>query len=247
MQKRLAIIGGTALQDIDGLEIIDRVSVKTPYGRPSSDLVVGELGGIQVVFLTRHGRDHKLAPHKINYCANVWALHSLKVSEVIAVASVGGITNAFGPACLAVPDQLIDYTFGRINSFYEDDFNIDKHIDFTEPYNPRVRDKLLAVADQLKLKLEPIATMGITQGPRLETATEIKRMQQDGCDLVGMTGMPEAVLARELNMSYASLAVIVNWAAGVTDELVTIDNINAVIKSSNEKLAMLLKAYCQQS
>ena len=245
MPKRIAVIGGTALQAVNGLKILDQVAIKTPYGDPSSEIVIGQLAGTEVVFVARHGQDHSIAPHKINYRANIWSLQSLKVESIIGIASVGGITEAYQPATLAVPDQLVDYSHGRVSTFHEQQFSIDKHIDFTEPYDAGVRKSLVVAAERAKLPIEVSATMAVTQGPRLETAAEINRLKQDGCDLVGMTGMPEAVLARELDIPYASLAVIVNWAAGISDAEISIQDIQSVLKEASRKIEKLVNCYCQ--
>ncbi len=237
---RFGIIGGSGLCDYPGIDINEVRELETPYGFPSVALRLGHLNQHEVVFLPRHGDQHSIAPHRINYRANIHALQQLGVSHVLAVAAVGGITEQYGPGTLAVPDQIIDYTYGREQSFFSDDFSSDKHIDFTWPYDAGLRQAILTVGDQLNLNLVNHGTYGAVQGPRLETAAEISRMAKDGCHLVGMTGMPEAYLAREAGMAYASLAVVANWAAGITDEALTmaeihqtlaagIDNVRAVI------------------
>ena len=246
MGKRIAVIGGTALQSLSGLKVVDKKRVTTPYGDCSDDLLIVKLDKIELVFLARHGSTHSIAPHKINYRANIWALHSLDVTQVVAISSVGGITDAFPPGTLAVPDQLIDYTHGRITTFYEDKFSIDRHIDFTEPYSASLRDGLLQAASSVQLPIHRSATVGITQGPRLETAAEIQRMAQDGCDLVGMTGMPEAVLAREIGLAYASLCIVVNWAAGIIQETITIEEIKETINRLNNDVERIIREFAKQ-
>jgi 5'-deoxy-5'-methylthioadenosine phosphorylase len=212
----LAVIGGTGLDQLPELRIVDRVTVETPYGAPSAAVSVGELQGRRVGFLARHGDDHHLPPHKVNYRANLWALHSLGVRKVIAVAAVGGITGEMRPARLVFPDQIVDYTWGREHSYWDGAAGSQMlHADFSEPYSPALRERCIAAARALGLDAVEAGVYGATQGPRLESPAEIRRMARDGCDLVGMTGMPEAGLARELGLQYACCAVVVNWAAGV--------------------------------
>lgn len=237
---KLAIIGGTGLSVLDNLNIIEQHSLLTPYGLPSSDVLEGELHGKTVFFLPRHGTNHKIPPHKINYRANMWVLHHLGVDRIIAVAAVGGIRDDLAPSVLAVPDQIIDYTYGREQSFYSDDFSSDKHIDFSYPYDEDIRQKLLQSARRNKIAIVDGGTYGATQGPRLETAAEIKRMAQDGCAMVGMTGMPEAALARELNMAYASCALIVNWAAGLSDGLITMAQMEKTLAGGMTQVKQIL-------
>lgn len=213
----LAIIGGTGLTSLEGLEITHREVVHTPYGEPSGPLVHGVLGGKEVIFLPRHGAGHTIPPHRVNYRANIWALKQLEVKHVVAVAAVGGISDDAGPGRVIIPDQIIDYTYSRVNTFFENDLSHVTHIDFTNPYSDMMRKKLIAVAAEIGLEISDTGTYGATQGPRLESAAEIERMARDGCTLVGMTGMPEACLARELELEYASCSVVANWAAGRGD------------------------------
>ncbi len=236
----LAIIGGSGLADLAGLEVRAKQKVETPFGQPSSDLVIGIWQGKEVVFLPRHGEEQTIAPHKINYRANIWALREQGVTEIIAVAAVGGIRADLGPGTLAIPDQIIDYTHGREQSVYSDNFSPDKHLDFTRPYDENIRQQLLTAAQQVKLPIINGGTYGATQGPRLETAAEIKRMAQDGCAIVGMTGMPEAYLARELGMRYASCAVVANWAAGLSDGEITMAEIAHVLETGMQDVNRLL-------
>ena len=214
MQPHLAIIGGTGLYEFPGLENVERHAIATPFGAPSGDIVVGTLRGRNIAFLARHGEDHTLTPHRVNYRANVWALHRLGARRVIGVNAVGGITERMGPRALAVPDQIIDYTHGRFDSFCDVEGAKVVHIDFTEPYSAALRSALVAASGRAGVGVVDGGCYGATQGPRLETRAEIARMRRDGCDLVGMTGMPEAVLARELELEYACLALVANWAAG---------------------------------
>ncbi len=214
----LAIIGGTGLNKLEGINILKRRVMRTPFGEPSGPLTFCEHKGKEVVFLPRHGAGHTIPPHMINYCANIWALKEIGISEVISIAAVGGITAELTPSRLAIPDQIIDYTAGRQNTFYDGDKGEVVHIDFTHPYNEKLRSKIIKAAKHAKIDISNGGTYGATQGPRLETAAEIDRMEKDGCDMVGMTGMPEAALARELDLSYATCAVIVNPAAGRNGE-----------------------------
>lgn len=236
----LGIIGGSGLCDYQGLEIVDRKEIETPFGHPSAALTIGRLQGQDIVFLPRHGDEHNIAPHRVNYRANIWALKEVGVKQIVAVAAVGGITSMYGPGVLAVADQIIDYTHGREQSFYSDDFSADKHIDFTYPYDAGLRNTLLTAAKNLNIEVIDGATYGAVQGPRLETAAEIKRMAQDGCDLVGMTGMPEAYLARELDIPYASLAIVANWAAGIHDGELTMQQINETLAAGIDTIKALI-------
>lgn len=242
--KRVAIIGGTALEGLEGLRNARTRTVTTPYGEPSSALTYGEVNGTEVVFLNRHGAAHNIPPHLVNYRANIWVLKEAGVSSIIALASVGGITAMMSPGALVIPDQLIDYTYGRCQTFFEEDFRVDRHIDFTRPYGESSRQWLIQAAKLANEEIIDGGTYGCTQGPRLETAAEIKRMANDGCDIVGMTGMPEAALACELGISYACCAMVVNLAAGVTEETITIEDIKRVIADSNERLLHVLAAAC---
>jgi 5'-methylthioinosine phosphorylase len=238
----LAIIGGTGLTSLDGLNITEKKTLTTPFGTPSSELVIGEFQDKPVIFLPRHGQQHSIPPHKINYRANIWALHSLGVSKIVAVAAVGGIRQDMAPGVLAVPDQIIDYTYGREHSFFSDDFSSDKHIDFTFPYDETLRQQILQAAKAGDVSIVNDGTYGSVQGPRLETAAEIKRMAQDGCSLVGMTGMPEASLARELDMDYATIALSANWAAGLSDSVITMAEIEQTVADGISRIKKILSA-----
>lgn len=219
----LGIIGGSGLNRLPALESKRVVAVATPYGKPSAKLVCGLWNHQQVVFLARHGDSHRLPPHQINYRANVWALRAQGVKDIVAVATVGGIGSAFGAGTLALPDQIIDYTWGRTSTYFEGGDGELKHIDFTQPYSEALRARLLRAAQRAGEPLYNGGTYAVTQGPRLETAAEITRLSRDGADMVGMTGMPEAALARELDLCYATLAVVVNAAAGTGASTMAID------------------------
>lgn len=218
----LAVIGGTGMDRWPGLQPERELRADTDYGSPSAPLLLGQVHGARVVFLARHGRAHELAPHRINYRANLKALADCGVRTVVAISAVGGIARWLAPGNLCVPSDLVDYTWGRAHSFFSGGETQApaaelRHIEFTEPYAARVRRELLHAALARDLNVADGGVMGVTQGPRLETAAEIRRLQRDGCDMVGMTGMPEAALAAELGMEYACLALSVNWAAGLAD------------------------------
>ncbi|WP_046061663.1 S-methyl-5'-thioinosine phosphorylase [Methylotuvimicrobium alcaliphilum] len=240
---QLAIIGGTGLTRLEGLKIIDRKPIETPFGIPSADYIIGELDAKTVIFLARHGDPHIIPPHKINYRANIWGLKELGVRQIIAVAAVGGITSKMAPAHIAVPDQIIDYSYGRKHTFFEEDLEEVTHIDFTSPYSAELREKLISAAANAQITVTPTGTYGCTQGPRLETAAEIQRMERDGCDLVGMTGMPEAALAKEQGIDYAALGVVANWAAGKTEGEITMAEIEQNLHKGMADTAKLLKAF----
>lgn len=235
-----AVIGGTGLTAIEGLEIIHREVVHTPYGEPSGQITHGRIGSHRIVFLARHGYTHTLPPHQINYRANMWALKSIGVEKVVAIAAVGGITAPMRPKALVIPDQIIDYTYGRKHTYFDEGLKQVTHIDFSEPYCKELRQALLAAGKNLGV-LDG-ATYGVTQGPRLETAAEIKRMERDGCDVVGMTAMPEAALARELGLCYASCNVVANWAAGKGEQdVITMDEMHANLSQGMAQVRTLLR------
>lgn len=245
-QAKIAIIGGTGLTELEGLQLDDEQTVDTPWGAPSAALLFGHFGNAPVVFLARHGSPHRMPPHQVNYRANVWALHQAGVEEVLAVNAVGGIHPDTGPAKVIVPDQLIDYTSGRPHTFFDgSDLEHVTHIDFTEPYDRKLRQGLIEAARACGLAAVASGVYGCTQGPRLETTAEIRRMERDGCDLVGMTGMPEAVLAAELGMRYACLALSVNWAAGKTDAIITMKEIGEAIDQGMGDVRATLRCYLE--
>ncbi len=240
----LAVIGGSGLARLAGLGETRRQVVRTPFGDPSCALTVGALDGKPVVFLARHGYGHTLAPHRINYRANIWALRELGASRIVSVATVGGIRADCLPGELVVPDQIIDYTSDRAHTFFDSPDEPVTHIDFTQPFDEPTRQALLHSARQLGEPIIDGATYGCTQGPRLETAAEIRRMARDGCDLVGMTGMPEAALAREAGLPYATLAVVANHSAGQGDSKqgIRIENIALVLEAAMEKARRVIGA-----
>lgn len=237
----LAVIGGSGLYNFPGLENAERRTVDTPYGPASGDIVVGDFAGKRLAFLARHGESHTLPPHRVNYRANVWALHEMGARRVVGVNAVGGIRGDMGSRAIVVPDQLIDYTHGRYTSYCDVEGAEVKHIDFSEPYTESLRRQLLAAARTAGIAVIDGGCYGATQGPRLETRAEIARMKRDGCDLVGMTGMPEAVLARELDIDYACLALVANFAAGCGDEAeISIEEIFAHLAAATADVPRIL-------
>lgn len=239
----LAVIGGSGLYNFPGLENVSRHNVDTPYGPASGDVVSGDFAGKRVAFLARHGERHTLPPHRVNYRANLWALHSVGARRVIGVNAVGGIRGDMGPRVIVVPEQLIDYTHGRYTSYCDVAGAEVQHIDFSEPYTESLRQQLLAAAREAGVAVIDGGCYGATQGPRLETRAEIARMKRDGCDLVGMTGMPEAALARELALEYACLALVANFAAGCGNETeISIEEIFAHLAAATLEVPCILAA-----
>jgi 5'-methylthioinosine phosphorylase len=239
----LALIGGTGLYRFPGLEQVERHALDTPYGAPSDSIVVGQVGRHRVAFLARHGESHTIPPHRVNYRANIWALHHLGARRVVGVNAVGGIRADMGPRVVAVPDQIIDYTHERLTSYCDVAGAEVRHIDFSEPYTARLRTALVAAAERAAVAVVDGGCYGATQGPRLETRAEIARMRKDGCDLVGMTGMPEAALARELELDFACLALVANWAAGCGDAAeISLPEIFANLEAATAKVPAIIGA-----
>jgi 5'-methylthioadenosine phosphorylase len=240
----LAIIGGSGLTHLANLAVSRRELVRTPYGEPSGPLTLGAVSGQPTIFLARHGYGHTIPPHEVNYRANIWAMKEMGATEIIAVASVGCIRDDLKPGDIVVPHQIIDYTSGRRSTFHEGENCTVTHIDFTDPYDEPLRQRILQAAKKTGVDIGDGATYGTTQGPRLETAAEIVRMARDGCDLVGMTGMPEAVLARELGIPYAAIIVVANYAAGRGDSQhgIHFDAINAVLEQTMGRVRSVLEA-----
>ncbi len=239
---RLAIIGGTGLASLEGLEITGREVVNTRFGEASAPVVHGRLGGVEVSFLPRHGSGHTIPPHRINYRANVWALKKLGIEDIIGVAAVGGIAADLVPGTVVVPEQMVDYTWGREHTFFDEVDGRVEHVDFTRPYSEHLRRRLIDAAAAIELEIHEGGTYGATQGPRLETAAEIDRMERDGCDLVGMTGLPEAALAREVGLGYAHCAVVVNAAAGRSEGEITMARIEAALEIGMKRVRRLLES-----
>ena len=241
-QPVVAIIGGTGLTQLEGPQIAAAHHLETPLGKPSGVVEAGDWNGCQVLFLARHGHPHAVPPHKINYRANLLALQELGATAIIAVNAVGGIHADMGAGKISVPHQLIDYTWGRESTFFDGEFRPLDHIDLTRPYDETLRQHLLAAAARIGQPVLDYGVYGATQGPRLETVAEINRMERDGCDLVGMTGMPEAALARELAIPYASLCLVVNPAAGRSDGEITMDDIRTVLADGMQRVRDIVAA-----
>jgi 5'-methylthioinosine phosphorylase len=238
----LAVIGGSGLYALPEFDSAEAFAPETPYGGASGPIRLGTLYGRHVAFLARHGEGHALPPHRVNYRANVWALKQLAPRRVLAINTVGGITERAPPRALVLPDQLIDYTQGRASSFWDGAGEM-LHAEFGDPYSPTLRAALLDAAGRANVPLVDGGCYGATQGPRFETKAEIARMRRDGCDLVGMTGMPEAALAREAGLDYACLAPVANWAAGAGDEKeIALEEVFGNLKACNALLPPLLRA-----
>ena len=237
------IIGGSGLVKLAALEAPRRQVMRTPYGEPSGAVTFGKLAGTDVVFVARHGYGHTIAPHEINYRANIWALKELGVQGIFALATVGGIRADLTPGTLVVPHQIIDYTHSRAATFFELGASAVTHIDFTHPYTQSLRQRLLDAAGHAGESVADGAVYACTQGPRLETAAEINRFERDGADIVGMTGMPEATLAREADLPYASLSVVINYAAGRGDSRLRIEmsQYEEVLQKSVARAARVLE------
>ena len=238
----IAIIGGSGLTRLDNLEITRRQIVRTPYGEPSGPLTFGRIGSTELLFLARHGYAHTLAPHEVNYRANLWALQEQGAKRVLAVFTVGGIAEDLGAGSLVVPDQILDYTWGRPSTFFEGSEQPVTHIDFTYPYDEAMRQMIFGAARAAGVAVSDGGTYGAVNGPRLETKAEIDRYERDGATMIGMTGMPEAALARELNLAYAALAVVVNPAAGrgSSARSISLDQIGTVMEESMAKVRSIV-------
>lgn len=242
----LAIIGGSGLNQFPELEFIGERQIHTPFGDCSAPLIIGRVQSRQLVFLPRHGPGHRLPPHQINYRANLWALKEIGVTHVLAVNAVGGIHSNMGPGTFVVPHQIIDYTYGREQSY---NFLIDgyiNHIDFTHPYSQAMRQQLIASLLIMNVPMQDSGVYACTQGPRLETAAEVLRLQRDGCDLVGMTAMPEAALARELGLEYAALCLVVNRAAGLGGEELSMEEIMKTLAAGIDNIKKTIFIFANQ-
>lgn len=244
----LAIIGGSGLTQLSNLDVSHQKVVRTPYGDPSGALTFGRIGNQEVVFLARHGFGHTIPPHLVNYRANIWALsQAAGATRIVSVASVGGIRADLVPGSLIIPHQLIDYTWGRTSTFYDGQDAPVVHIDFTRPYDEDLRQMLLAAAVRAGVPVGDRAVYAVSQGPRLETAAEINRFERDGADVVGMTGMPEAALAREADLPYAAISVVANWAAGRVDsaQAISFEHLEAVLGSAMGRVRSVIAHLCE--
>jgi 5'-methylthioinosine phosphorylase len=242
----LAIIGGTGFGEYAGLTNITPAIVDTPYG--TAYLERGLLHQVPLVFLPRHGQPASFPPHRVNYRANIAALTQLGISQILAITAVGSVDTQLPAGAIVMPDQVIDYTHGRAQTFYDDEIH---HIDFTYPYTPALRTELAAAVVTLcerdpSMVFRPRGVYGCTQGPRLETAAEISRMARDGCTIVGMTAMPEATLAREKGVEYAGLSVVVNAGAGINDQAVDLDGITAVMVEGMGRVRQALSIFVER-
>lgn len=242
----LAIIGGSGLTQLSNLAISRREVVRTPFGEPSGPLTFGGICNTPVVFIARHGYGHTIPPHTVNYRANIWALKHVGVSSIISVASVGGIRADLGPGTLVIPHQIIDYTWGRRGTFFDGGDTPVVHVDFTQPYDPELRKVLLNAAREAGQAVTDGGIYAAMQGPRLETAAEIDRLEREGADIVGMTGMPEAVLARELNLPYAAITVVANHAAGRGESRLAIQfaALEDILRESMERVRKIIERTC---
>ncbi|TWI53396.1 5'-methylthioinosine phosphorylase [Pseudomonas duriflava] len=237
-----AIIGGTGLTQLEGLTLDESITMDTPYGAPSAAIVKGHYAGREVLFLARHGHPHRIPPHQVNYRANIWALKQAGAEAVLAVNAVGGIHAAMESGHLCVPHQIVDYTSGRAHTFFEGDLEVVTHVDFSYPYDEPLRQRLITALQQQGYSYSSHGVYACTQGPRLETAAEIVRLERDGCDIVGMTGMPEAALAREQDLAYACLALVVNPAAGKVTGIITMAQIEQALHNGMGKVKQVLAA-----
>lgn len=243
-EQVLALIGGTGLTELD--EHAERLSISTPYGPPAAEVRVVANGSIRLLFLPRHGSPHRFPPHCVNYRANLWALREAGARQVLAVSAVGGIGENYRPGDLAAPDQLIDYSWGREHTYFGSADGELVHVDFTWPYEGPLRRHLLAAARESNIALVDGGCIGVFQGPRLETAAEIERARRDGCHMAGMTSMPEAGLARELGLDYAGIAVVSNFAAGLTGEPLSEADIAATLVEPMQRVRNLIEVLAQR-
>ncbi len=234
----LGIISGSGLYEIEGLKIKESLEVDTPYGRPAGPVMLCEYGGGAVNFLPRHGRDHSIPPHKINFRANIWALKELGVQRIISVSAVGGINKDLSPGHIVIGDQIMDFTKSRINTFFDNSDVV--HVDFTWPFCDDMRKIIIDTSEKIKMDVTGKGTYIAVEGPRLETASEIEHYKSAGADIVGMTGMPEAALAREAEICYAGIYVVTNYAAGMKEGKLTTEEVIETMKGSADMIKELL-------
>ena len=242
----IAIIGGSGLTHLSNLDVVRREVVRTPYGEPSGALQFGHVCDVQTVFIARHGYGHTIPPHEVNYRANIWALKQVGAKAIISVASVGGIPEHLCPGTMLVPDQIIDYSWGRKSTFFDGGESPVVHVDFTEPYDAALRQRVLDAAKAAGEAVVDGATYAATQGPRLETIAEVNRYERDGAHVLGMTGMPEAVLARELELPYAAIQVVANQAAGRGNSRhgIPLDEIEETLREAMGRVRNILQHFC---
>lgn len=231
------MIGGTGFYEF--LDTAEEVFVETPFGRPSDPLVIGEVAGRRVAFVPRHGRDHRFPPHRIPYRANLWALRSVGVQQVLAPSAVGSLTAVLGPGTLVVPDQVVDQTRSRASTFYDEGGAV--HVQFADPYCPAGRSAAVDAAREAGWDLAPGGTLVIIEGPRFSTRAESRWYAGQGWTIIGMTGQPEAVLARELALCYTPVCLVTDTDAGVDEGAgVTQDQVFAIFAENLARLRELL-------
>ena len=234
----LGLIGGSGF-DQWGAPVERRI-IGTPFGEPSDAFEAFDIGSTRLWFLPRHGSDHGIAPHRVNYRANIFGFSTLGVDAVLTVNAVGSLDVNLPGGSLVLPNQLIDYTYGRENSFHDGVAGDLDHVEFADPFSHRWRAHLLRAGASSGVAVRDGGCIAVTQGPRLETAAEIRRLARDGSDLVGMTSMPEAVLARELGLPYATLAVVANLAAGLEDEPIAAEAIEQTLAGAMDRVQTLI-------
>lgn len=238
---KIGIIAGSGFYNIGDAHVVKKRGMSTPFGEPSDVHTIFAIGNKEVAFLPRHGSSHHIPPHKVNYRANLWGLHELGVERILSIGAVGGIKRVFKPGTIVIPDQVIDMTCGRMSSFYDGPDVI--HIDFTEPYCPAMRKVLLQAGTRMGIPLINGGTYVCTNGPRLETSAEIKVFKMMGGDLVGMTGMPEAALAKELELCFTSINVVTNPAAGMGRSRLTTTEVVHTMQQTGKDLKRLIKIF----
>jgi len=237
----IGIIGGSGLYNIDGIVLREKKEVSTPFGKPSGPYEIGEFSGADIIFLPRHGPGHTIPPHRINYRANIWGFKQIGAERIISVSASGGLRLRMKPGTITVLDQLIDMTSGREGTFF-DGVNGVAHIDFTEPFCPELRKSLINAAGKKGIRIRKSGTYVCANGPRLETKAEIAMFAGFGADVVGMTAMPEAALAREAEICYAGVAIVTNYAAGITDKKLTATEVIEEMNKAAGQVRKLLKA-----
>lgn len=237
----IGIIAGSGLQELGCEEIVETITLETPFGEPSDLYRICSISGAKAAFLPRHGIPHHIPPHKINYRANIWGFKKLGIRKVISINAVGGIKEGLKPGVIVIPDQVFDMTHGRENTFFDKDEVV--HIDLTEPFCKGLRELLFCAAENIGIPLVRSGTYACTNGPRLETGAEIRYFSTIGADIVGMTVMPEASLAREAEICYASISVVTNYAAGISKSKLTTEEVIDTMRSSIQKIGLLLKEF----
>jgi len=240
----LSLITGSGFYDIAAITDRRIVPTPTPYGDVA--VTFGRWhGGAEVTFIARHGADHSIAPHSINYRANIWALREAGATAILATAVSGGITDGLDPGDLVIIDDFLNFTAGRADTFFDEPGNL-QHTDMTDVYDPTLRQLIARAAASVGVEIAAGGTYCATNGPRFESPAEIRMMAAVGGDIVGMTGYPEVALARELGLPYASIGVISNRAAGLIDEALSLPEIMAVIEAASEPLYKLIGAVIEE-